>query len=419
VAASTHRDPRSIITPDAFEVSTALLGLPLASPGRRAVALALDGVVIGIITAVTQSFALILGVVAAALFMRAGFQRTAVPGSVFGRAMRFSVGCLGVVIAVATAIVWSSFDFFPRGTDGSEAAVEMEPTGAGVEIGEAILVRAGVPNLYEDVESLDEAREVTIDFVEEMEDDGFRRPAMREILLRSVPEGATWTGDAEAFVDAVLAELEPTSASTSAPAGVDAEVEALSDREALTAYGDLLEAGSAAAGGRPAAEAQRVALERRLVGLVGADSLAALGRAIEDLEDEVEEGEDELARARAELADAEGGGLFATLRAFADELGFGFGWAALYMTVFLSWWDGQTVGKRMMRIRVVRLDGEPITWWTAFERAGGYAAGLATGLLGFAQVWWDANRQAIHDRIVGTVVIDDAAEKVIDWESAL
>ena len=89
------------------------------------------------------------------------------------------------------------------------------------------------------------------------------------------------------------------------------------------------------------------------------------------------------------------------------------------MTVFLSWWNGQTVGKRMMGVRVVRLDGEPITWWTAFERAGGYAAGLATGLLGFAQVWWDANRQAIHDRIVGTVVVLDGAEKVTDWESAL
>ncbi len=111
--------------------------------------------------------------------------------------------------------------------------------------------------------------------------------------------------------------------------------------------------------------------------------------------------------------------MFGWLREFVDELGFGFGWASLYLTVFLSWWKGQTVGKRMMGIRVVRLDGEPITWWTAFERAGGYAAGFATGLLGFAQVFWDANRQAIHDRIVGTVVVMDKAERVSDWESAL
>ena len=85
----------------------------------------------------------------------------------------------------------------------------------------------------------------------------------------------------------------------------------------------------------------------------------------------------------------------------------------------LSGWKGQTVGKKMMRIRVVRLDGEPINWWTAFERAGGYAAGFATGLLGFAQVYWDANRQGIHDHIVGTVVVMDGAEKVGNWEEAL
>ena len=410
MAASTHRDPRSIVTPDAFEVSTALLGLPLASPRRRAVALAIDGVVIGIVTAVTQSFALILGIVAAGLFMRAGFQRTAVPRNVFGRAMRLSVGCLGVMIALATAAVWLSLDF----DDGPESAMELENAAPGIEIGEAILTRTGVPDLYEGVETAEEARDVTIAFVEELEGDGFRRDAMRQVLLRSVPEGATWTEDAEVFVDAVLAEL----AREPAPAPVDGaieELDALSDQEALAEYGELLEADPA--GG--AAEARRTALERRLVGLVGADSLASLARVIQGLEEEVDDGARELEQARAELAETEGGGLFAALRELADELGFGFGWAALYMTVFLSWWNGQTVGKRLMRIRVVRLDGEPITWWTAFERSGGYAAGLATGLLGFAQVWWDANRQAIHDRIVGTVVIDDAAEKVIDWESAL
>ena len=60
-----------------------------------------------------------------------------------------------------------------------------------------------------------------------------------------------------------------------------------------------------------------------------------------------------------------------------------------------------------------------MTWWAAFERAGGYAAGFATGLLGFAQVYWDANRQCIHDRISGTVVVQDGAPKVLDWQDAI
>lgn len=31
---------------------------------------------------------------------------------------------------------------------------------------------------------------------------------------------------------------------------------------------------------------------------------------------------------------------------------------------------------------------------------------LAALLLGFLQIYWDANRQGIHDKIAGTVVVD-------------
>jgi hypothetical protein len=104
------------------------------------------------------------------------------------------------------------------------------------------------------------------------------------------------------------------------------------------------------------------------------------------------------------------GGVRGWLRTLAEDLGLGFGWGALYFSAFLAWGKGQTPGKRLLRLRVVRLDRKPITLWVAFERYGGYAAGFATGLLGFAQVFWDANRQAIHDRISGTVVIRDGAK---------
>jgi uncharacterized RDD family membrane protein YckC len=79
----------------------------------------------------------------------------------------------------------------------------------------------------------------------------------------------------------------------------------------------------------------------------------------------------------------------------------------LYFTAFLSLWRGQTPGKKLVGVRVVRLNGQPMTLWTSFERFGGYAAGLVTGLLGFAQVFWDRNRQMIHDKIVETVVVRD------------
>ena len=47
-------DPRSMVTPDAFVVSDALLGMPLAAPGRRLVAILVDLLVIGILTAVQR-----------------------------------------------------------------------------------------------------------------------------------------------------------------------------------------------------------------------------------------------------------------------------------------------------------------------------------------------------------------------------
>lgn len=394
---TTQRDPRSIITPDAFEVSSDLVGMPLALPSRRAVALAIDGIVIGLITVVTSSFALILGVVAAAFFLRAGFKRTEVRGSVFGRAMRLSVGCLGIVIGLVTAIVWTSVGFDVGGE--GEALAPGVASGEPGEVLEQVAAAARLVRLQQ-AESLEEAVGIAEGFLETplARQIGRSEPQeLREALLEAVPAEAAWSTEWEAEVDRMLS-------AAAGPATLP-ELEPLPELE---------EEGGAGASEPAAIEA---AMREELAALV-ADTLGALQTRIDDLEGEVERGERALQRAEEELEESDVG-FFAWLRGVADELGLGFGWAALYMTVFLSWWNGQTVGKKIMGIRVVRLDGERITWWVAFERAGGYAAGLATGLLGFAQVWWDANRQAIHDRIVGTVVVVDGAEKVSDWESAL
>ncbi|TNE70646.1 RDD family protein [bacterium] len=93
--------------------------------------------------------------------------------------------------------------------------------------------------------------------------------------------------------------------------------------------------------------------------------------------------------------------------ALANDFGLAIGWSGLYFVFALAWFKGQTLGKRLLKLRVIRLNGKPITVWLAFERLGGYAAGLATGLLGFAQIYWDPNRQAIHDKIASTVVVHE------------
>ncbi|GGA64976.1 RDD domain protein [Neiella marina] len=93
------------------------------------------------------------------------------------------------------------------------------------------------------------------------------------------------------------------------------------------------------------------------------------------------------------------------IRGAMKDLGIGFSWAIAYFTILPAWFNGQTVGKRLLRTRVVRLDGKILTAWGCFGRYGGYVAGLATGMLGFLQIYWDPNRQAIQDKIATTAVI--------------
>ncbi|MEM9102385.1 MAG: RDD family protein [Pseudomonadota bacterium] len=100
------------------------------------------------------------------------------------------------------------------------------------------------------------------------------------------------------------------------------------------------------------------------------------------------------------------------LKSLADDIGLTAGWMGLYFTLALAWWQGQTLGKRLLGIQVIKLNGQKISLWAAFERFGGYAAGFATGLLGFIQVYWDANRQAIHDKVSATAVIDTRKPRI-------
>jgi uncharacterized RDD family membrane protein YckC len=88
------------------------------------------------------------------------------------------------------------------------------------------------------------------------------------------------------------------------------------------------------------------------------------------------------------------------------KLGLRFGWAIAYFSLLPFWWKGQTVGKRLFGLRVRELTGKPLGLMTCFGRYGGYAAGLATGGMGFLQVLWDPNRQAVQDKLAHTVVVD-------------
>jgi len=77
----------------------------------------------------------------------------------------------------------------------------------------------------------------------------------------------------------------------------------------------------------------------------------------------------------------------------------------VYCGLLAYWWNGQTLGKRLLKIRVVSLVGERITLWQSVERALGYGASALEGGFGFLQYFIHGNHCCVHDRIAETIVV--------------
>ena len=134
-------------------------------------------------------------------------------------------------------------------------------------------------------------------------------------------------------------------------------------------------------GNLPVSDVSRAELHRALAPIAGEDAhegvdprIAALERRKEKLEEDV----DRLEAANEDLKTQfeHGRGLIHFAKATAKDLGLGFGWSYAYFIASLAFWDGRTPGKRLLRIRVVRTDGKPFTWWRSWERFHGYAASM-------------------------------------------
>nr|WP_295082695.1 RDD family protein [uncultured Roseateles sp.] len=101
----------------------------------------------------------------------------------------------------------------------------------------------------------------------------------------------------------------------------------------------------------------------------------------------------------------------AAFKRIVNEVGLSYFWALLYFSLLPVFWPGQTLGKKLLGLKVVELTGKTLTPMICFKRYGGYAAGMATGMTGFVQLFWDSNRQAIQDKTAHTVVIDARSSK--------
>jgi len=84
-----------------------------------------------------------------------------------------------------------------------------------------------------------------------------------------------------------------------------------------------------------------------------------------------------------------------------------FALAWLYPVVFETLWNGQTLGKRALGLRVVSANGAPVGWMAAFVRnllrtvdmlPLGYAAGIVTSL-------FDPWGRRLGDLVAGTLVV--------------
>lgn len=112
-----------------------------------------------------------------------------------------------------------------------------------------------------------------------------------------------------------------------------------------------------------------------------------------------------------------GGFTLAIVFGFVLALGLTGTLSYVYLVNYLCRHEGQTIGKRSQRIRVVRLDGTAVTVaeakrrWLSYEGVSliGFLLSIFTTVYVYLDVLWllctKPNRQCLHDKYAKTVVV--------------
>lgn len=77
----------------------------------------------------------------------------------------------------------------------------------------------------------------------------------------------------------------------------------------------------------------------------------------------------------------------------------------VYNWYFWTRQDGQTPGKRIMNLRVVKTDGSAISDTDAMVRYIGYYLNTALLMIGWLWALFDERGQGLHDKIASTMVV--------------
>jgi len=82
-------------------------------------------------------------------------------------------------------------------------------------------------------------------------------------------------------------------------------------------------------------------------------------------------------------------------------------WPLIALAYFSAlWaWRGTTVGGVVLGLKVVRMDGKPLTFPISLVRSLAAAFSIIVLFVGFLWIAWDPDKQGWHDKIAGTVVL--------------
>ncbi len=392
--------PGEIITPASFAVAPELLGKPLAKPSRRALAMAIDLLLLGILV---KGGGVFFGLAAAFAAWKAS-ARTGVAASrpKLRRRLRLAAAAVFFIIVVAN---WG-FITHPlrrltagagdadREEDADSAGMVIRPSGGAVQASISGLAAAREFMALREVKSSTEAHRIAGKLVHRLKRSGVSEGDLHDMAQGLAKDSSGLPPLAiqalqEAVGGALPADSARPSDRTDSLASAYVRAAAKGDSDAV---GELRPRLTAAFAGDSldnlnATVSQLRADNSKLTERIRSDSAKDAGKAVGVM--------DTFANAGSELVK------------LLKKAGLGFGWLGLYFTGFVGLMRGQTPGKRLLRIRVVRLDGRPMNVWAALERFGGYAASVVTALGGFFQILWDKNRQAMHDKIAETVVVQE------------